>query len=506
MSGRTFGLQSSWDDVFKILLPESPAKSRQKAIGIADSMNQQFEEFLNRFVVTATNDDGDITFDAAGTYTFNGDVNVAGNITLVTGGLIRTAASGTRVEMDSSSDDRITFWPGGGETSGSRIVVVAGGSPETYTTQIYSATKASGDAENRHGTLLQLLSDGSAGISYFSSGSGPAVVDPHFGVGMALRADDGTASVPGYSFTLDIDTGMYLSSTGELAFTTAGVKRLVINATGLNVQDGSASAPTYSFDSDANTGMYWISADVLAFAAGGNERLRVGASYVDTNGATTGSVSLRANAAGTAAGPGYSFAGDANTGMYRVSADTIGFATGGAVRLTIEDGWVTGKVPFSGLPGSVSAPGYVFAGDADTGMYRHATAVIAFACAGVRQFSVGAAAFSAPSIYAATTGNAANVNVHTDGHVRRSTSTIKVKKSVQAYHDSILFDQLIPVTFDSKIDDGRSFFGFIAEWTHDVAPEFTDHQMDQISDRAILAATVARVQSLERRMSDTMTP
>jgi len=81
MSGRTFGVQSSWDDVFRQLGLDVDPASLRKGIGVADSMNQQIEEFINRFVTTSLNDNGDITFDAAGTYTFDGDVVINGDLT-----------------------------------------------------------------------------------------------------------------------------------------------------------------------------------------------------------------------------------------------------------------------------------------------------------------------------------------------------------------------------------------------------------------------------------------
>jgi len=78
MSGRTFSYQSSWYDIFRVLNPDVPREQLLKAISIAESANQQMEEFLSRYVVTASNDAGSITFDSAGTYTFNGEMIVTG--------------------------------------------------------------------------------------------------------------------------------------------------------------------------------------------------------------------------------------------------------------------------------------------------------------------------------------------------------------------------------------------------------------------------------------------
>ena len=78
MSGKTFSYQGGFDDFVRAMLPEIDQPQRRKSVGVGDSMLRELEEFINRFCVTATNDDGDIVFDAAGTYTFAGDVVVNG--------------------------------------------------------------------------------------------------------------------------------------------------------------------------------------------------------------------------------------------------------------------------------------------------------------------------------------------------------------------------------------------------------------------------------------------
>lgn len=95
MSGRSLGLQSSWNEAIRLFtrgLDTDPTDLR-RGIDVADSINQQIEEFVNRYVVTANNDNGDITFDAVGTYTFQGDVVVNGatelngELTVLAGGI-----------------------------------------------------------------------------------------------------------------------------------------------------------------------------------------------------------------------------------------------------------------------------------------------------------------------------------------------------------------------------------------------------------------------------------
>lgn len=99
---------------------------------------------------------------------------------------------------------------------------------------------------------------------------------------------------------------------------------------------------------------------------------------------------------GTAAAPAYSFTSDPNTGMYRVAEDVLGFATGGALRLTLTSGSLTFTGDFfangivnSGF-GTVGAPAYAFVGDEDTGMWRSAANALAFSAGGAQAFALSA--------------------------------------------------------------------------------------------------------------------
>lgn len=120
MSGRTFTYTAGFDSFVAAILPDMDAPTRRRAGGVGDGMLRDVEEFINRFCVTATNDDGDITFDAAGTYTFsgsvvidgtlttNGNTTVNGNVDVVAsagGGLTLTASGGTAVSSWLSSQN-----------------------------------------------------------------------------------------------------------------------------------------------------------------------------------------------------------------------------------------------------------------------------------------------------------------------------------------------------------------------------------------------------------------
>ncbi len=62
------------------------------------------------------------------------------------------------------------------------------------------------------------------------NGSSVTIANPIF-------AADGTKSNPSYSFTSDVDTGMFLNSVGELALNAAGDSKLRVSSSGVGVMD-----------------------------------------------------------------------------------------------------------------------------------------------------------------------------------------------------------------------------------------------------------------------------
>ena len=102
----------------------------------------------------------------------------------------------------------------------------------------------------------------------------------------------------------------------------------------LGVSNGTVSLPALTFSSDLNTGFYNIGADQIGVTTNGTLRLTISTT------AFTGTLPwLGQN--GTAANPALSFSGDSNTGLYNISADRIGIATGGTLRFDIDTTAVT---------------------------------------------------------------------------------------------------------------------------------------------------------------------
>lgn len=108
-----------------------------------------------------------------------------------------------------------------------------------------------------------------------------------------------------------------------------------------------------------------------------------------TNIATLSAVDLRSTGTGTAADPDFSFTGDTDTGMYRISANVLGIAVAGAEAARYTSGgfttvgYVAAGTQFRGLgTDGATAPSFAWDVDLDTGMYRVGSDTVGWACAG----------------------------------------------------------------------------------------------------------------------------
>ena len=106
--------------------------------------------------------------------------------------------------------------------------------------------------------------------------------------------------------------------------------------------------------------------------------------------------------------PSVTFTGDGNTGMFRPAAETIAFATNGVEKMRIDSGGVETTSNFSGNrliagDGTTGAPGIVFTGDGDTGMWHPGVDVVAFSVGGTEKLRINSGGIVAAQL----TGNAA---------------------------------------------------------------------------------------------------
>ena len=146
----------------------------------------------------------------------------------------------------------------------------------------------------------------------------------------------GTAALPAYSFEEDPDTGVYSSAANNLDLSAAGAVVANVSASGVSVTGavvgstqfsaalGTKTAPGYSFTGDLNTGIYSSGADA------------VDVSIADTRVATFDASGLTLQTSGdqiivplnTKTAPGYSFTGDVNTGIFSSGADAVAVSCG----------------------------------------------------------------------------------------------------------------------------------------------------------------------------------
>lgn len=140
----------------------------------------------------------------------------------------------------------------------------------------------------------------------------PKVRTTGAGSGTGAPFPDGSAASPSINFINALTTGFFKSLDAGLRFQF----RRIIGIDALLGGDGNASLPGYTFVSDADSGMFSAGANLVGWATAGVERLRL----------TTGQL-LGAN--GALATPFWSFLLDTDTGIFRSAADTLNLVAGG---------------------------------------------------------------------------------------------------------------------------------------------------------------------------------
>lgn len=146
----------------------------------------------------------------------------------------------------------------------------------------------------------------------------------------------GSAPTTNYGLYIDSQTGggtnyALYSAGGQTYFagnvgigTTSPSSQLELGVGQIAVPLGSVSNPSYSFTGDLNTGIFSPAADNLILAAGGATTLQI----------TSGAAYIRAG--GAANGPTLSFIGDTDMGLWRANTDTLAISTAGNERMRID--------------------------------------------------------------------------------------------------------------------------------------------------------------------------
>jgi len=143
--------------------------------------------------------------------------------------------------------------------------------------------------------------------------------------------------------TLTAGTGISISN---------GAGSITINATDGNItlDDGTAAAPSLNFTNEPTTGLFRASANVMGFAVAGVSRATMTTTGVTVTGTITPTGSVHA-AAGSVGNPSLAFDADQDTGLFRIGANNLGVAAGGAKVLDVATTGlgITGTLSVSGV-------------------------------------------------------------------------------------------------------------------------------------------------------------
>jgi hypothetical protein len=154
------------------------------------------------------------------------------------------------------------------------------------------------------------------------------------------------------------------------------------------------------------SGTSWVTSNLTA---GAGISITVGAGEI-TISATDGDITLDD---GTAASPSLHFTNDADTGLYRPAANTLGISVSGTQvayfdtdGLTIPNDGVAAGGSFHGANGNANNPTFSFSSDQDTGIYRHGTNELGFTIGGTEKAVMTSTTFTVtPNLVVSGTGS-----------------------------------------------------------------------------------------------------
>lgn len=345
----------------------------------------------------------------------------------------------TNFHDDVSLDGALNMTTGSGVVVGANTLVSG---DKLQLAQAVIASMVRGDLlrVNAAGTALERFPIGAAGTVIAGSATDPAYTATPTLTTLGLAA--GSAAAASLYKTGDANTGVYFPANDQVAMTTAGTARLIIDtstillALPVTMPAGSVSVPSGAFTGDPNTGHYNPSADVYGISAGGvlaaSFATGVQSFFTDilvqeTSATTSGAVDvaiMRARSTGTTVGGGDSVGfgmrelyqledaagNDQNAGALTWSWDdaTNGSEDADLVLGLTRAGTLTGHTTFKGSSGKIlacaggTAPPYAFSGDEDSGIGNPSADVVGtYANGALRQkigvsearWSIGGAAF-----------------------------------------------------------------------------------------------------------------
>ena len=189
--------------------------------------------------------------------------------------------------------------------------------------------------------------------------------------------DADTITAPSFTWTSDLNTGMWHAAADAIGFTTAGVNRITINNSGIsgagagltglngsNISSGTVAAARVATLNQSTTGnaatatALQTARTINGVSFNGTANITVADStkapiasptFTGTATSPTFNASSVTNGgfqgidADTALIPSFTWTSDQNTGMWHAAADQIGFATAGVNRITINSSGISGN-------------------------------------------------------------------------------------------------------------------------------------------------------------------
>ena len=211
----------------------------------------------------------------------------------------------------------------------------------------------------------------------------------------ALKAGNGTVSLPSLTFSGDDNTGLYWVSSDTLGIATGGVQAarftsgsLTLSAVGsglfLNGGGGSSAFIDFYPPASGQNGIFW-GGSFTTIRSGANGSFSVGTSSVTVtpvasptttfnNGGITLSAGQFRAPDGTVGTPSIVFSNDTDMGLYRIGTDTMGIATLGteAIRINASQDVGIGGAPVTNGILTISSTSKAFVPPRMTGTQRDA--------------------------------------------------------------------------------------------------------------------------------------
>ena len=287
--------------------------------------------------------------------------------------------------------------------------------------------------------------------------------------GYFLDSSAGTAEFNG---ALDVNGLSTFNGAMEVNGTSQLDGSVTVNGT-LRLPDGTSSVPSFAFINDTAMGMYRVGNAVMGLTAQGVDIMHL--SSIGTN-----SLVPYYTVFASASFPSYSFAGDANTGMYRYASDQIGFSTGGVLRARIaSDGIHLATTDWFRTYGTAGW----YNGTYSVGLYATQASWVTTYPGGSGLIAQSTVLLGAPLSTATTSGSYYIRRESTFGTLQIYTSTRDLKenvKTIDPVEAGRIIDKLRPVTYIEKYRSGpdNSFVVGVPDSSNETAEELKLRKWD----------------------------